>query len=286
MNYIIFCLLITLAISQPCITGYWEGYPEHKVQPYPISQVSENVSIIPIAFVAPTLPISPSNFSTQYSFGISQTTYMPETIYRDIKRLKQKSNSPKVLLSLMDTPDIHWQKVDLEIFTYNLMTLIENWNLDGVDIDAESQMPQDKYVETFVSLVKTLRKHLGPDRLITYTTYDMTSNDQQILSRIKDDIDIVHLMAYWDSFDSMIDEFQWYGNLVNDYNKISIGVAVTQTSLDTIKQIGNWLRDNHYNKMMLWSVTQDVFQITNNINNVFIDTIYESLSNSNICLCQ
>lgn len=277
MQYLIILLFFAVVHSQPCITGYWEGYPEYTIQPYPINQISEHVAIVPIAFVAPAVPISPSNFSTHYTLGISQTTYMFETIRHDIQKLKQRTNSPKVLLSLMDTPDIHWQMVDLEVFSHNLMTLIENWNLDGVDIDAESQMPQDKFVATFVSLVKILRIHLGSHRMITYTTYDMTLNDQAILSQITNDIDIIHLMAYWDSVDAMITEFQWYGNLINDYNKISIGVAVTQTSLDIIKQIGNWLQGQNYNKMMLWSVTQDVQQITNNTNNIFIDTIYNSL---------
>lgn len=270
-------LCILASCCSPEIIGYWEGYDESNIQPYPIEQVSENVTIIQIAFIAPALPKSPSTVSTQWDYGISTVTYNARSIHHGIKMLQNRTERPRILLSIMDTPDVLWNDVDIDIFSYNLMNLIEAWELDGINIDAESNMPYDKYVPTFIKLVKTLRESLGPNRLLTYSTYDQTSYDLEILNATRDDIDIVQTISYWANATDMIAAFQWYGHVMNDMSKIALGFSVDLTNLMTIREVGEWLTNNGYNKTMLWSVTQDVQAVSRYPDNTFINTMYESL---------
>ena len=62
----------------------------------------------------------------------------------------------------MDTPTIHWNIVNAEIFALNLEALIDDLGINGIDIDSESAMDADDYVSTFIQLIQTLRKVLGP----------------------------------------------------------------------------------------------------------------------------
>lgn len=276
MRTLLYCLLFTSVLSSPEIIGYWEGYDEYTIQPYPIELVSENVTIIQIAFIAPALPKAPSTVSTQWSFGISTTTYNPRSIHYGIKLLQARSQRPKILLSIMDTPQVSWNNVDIEVFVYNLMTLIEDWDLDGVNIDAESSMAEN-YIQTFIMLVQTLRRYLGPTRLLTYSTYGQTEYDTAILNVTREDIDILQTLSYWSNVTDMISTFEWYGNLMNDTSKIALGFAVNMTAPATIQQTGQWLSANGYNKAMLWSVTQDVEAISGYPDNTYVDTMYASL---------
>ena len=277
-NILYLLLLFTLVLSSPEIIGYWEGYDEYSIQPYPIELVSENVTIIQIAFIAPASPKAPSTVSTQWSFGISTVTYNPRSLRHGIKLLQARSQRPKILLSIMDTPQVSWSNVDIEVFSYNLLTLIEDWDLDGVNIDAESSMPYDVYVQTFITLVQTLRRYLGPNRLLTYSTYGQTEYDTAILNVTKQDIDILQTLSYWSNATDMISTFEWYGNVMNDTSKIALGFAVNMTNLMTIQQTGHWLATNGYNKTMLWSLTQDVEAINGYPDGTYIDTMYASLS--------
>ena len=279
MNKYILVLLsfFVLIYCTPEIIGYWEGYLEYGIQPYSIDHVSENVSIIEIAFIAPLALQWPSNISTQWNFSIAANAYSPESILRGIKKLQQRYNRPKILLSIMDTPTVPWNIVDHDIFSYNLLTLIEDWNLDGVNIDAESSMSSYGYADTFISLIKSLRKHLGPKRLLTYSTYDQTQYDIDILNSTAQDIDIVQIISYWLNSTEWISAFEWYGALVNDTNKIAVGFAVTQSQLSTVQTVGSWLSNNSFNKMMLWSLTQDVSRVSFEPANTWIDTMYASL---------
>lgn len=273
LSYIILLSLFSISFCKPEIIGYWEGYSEYNVEPYPIDEISTNVTIIQIAFIAPAP--SSNNISTQWSFGISTAAYMPETILKGIKKIKK--HKQKILVSLMDTGDTHWNTVDVDLFSYNLLTLIETWDLDGVNIDSESAMSSTVYVKTFIKLIKSLRKYLGPLRLITYSTYGQTPFDTAILNATSEYIDMVQTMSYWEDINASISTFNWYANAINDSNKVALGFSVIESALSTVEYVGNWLSMNGYNKMMLWSVTQDVPGISGTSANTWIDTMYNSL---------
>lgn len=251
----------------PEISGYWEGYTEYNIDPYRLLDVPTYINIIPIAFIGIT-------GNSTWEWGIASQQYTSEEIINDINIVTQRGQ--KILFSLLDNKNLHWDQIDIPTYVNSIATAVTEYGLSGVDIDAESGMNPDDYVTTFIKLITTLRSVLGPDKLITYTCYTMSEYDQQILTACKNDIDIVHTMAYWDNFDDMMQLFTFYGNLVGN-DKISLGVSVTQTSLEEIQQLGSWCVTNGYNKMMLWSLTQDVQEISSQLDGTWSQTIYNSL---------
>lgn len=256
-------------MTNKLITGYWEGYIEHNVPPYPLSHIPEDVNIIPIAFIAPTT-------NNTWEWGIASSVYDSDTLFNCIDDINNRGLDQKVLFSLMDTPTVHWNDIDLDAFAKNVADTVNTKGLGGVDIDAESGMPQNTYVSCFIGLIKSLRKYLNNDKIITYTCYTESNLDKDILTEVADDIDILHTMSYFSGLNGMRDEFDFYGRLVG-YDKVSIGVGVDQTSLSEVKQIAKTLNKFGYNKMMLWSLTQDVNKLTGKPTDTWLHTITENL---------
>jgi hypothetical protein len=264
------------------ITAYWEGYAEmgmgrREIQPYLPEEINTSVDTVIIAFLAPAPPKKPNKRSTNWSFGISDATYNSELIRRSVLQLKKSNPKIKILFSLMDTPTTHWTNVDINSFVLNLRPLVTDWNLDGFDIDGESGMDITKFSATFIQLIKTLRSYF-PDKIVTYTCYTQSEFDQQIITSCKDDINMIHTMAYMDFFTEMQNLFNWYASIIGNPSKVSIGVCCN-TSRSEIQQLGTWLKSISNLRMMLWSLTQDVPQITGYPKDTWFNTIYTSLSN-------
>lgn len=245
------------------VTGYWEGYPEQNIAPYPLNQVPSTVDIIPIAFISPTV-------NSDWTYGLAERTYPPEKIEPWIKEVKQK-----VLFSLQDNAMVQWNQINIDIFCQNIAKAVTDLGLSGIDIDAESNM-SDNYVTSFVDLIEGLRKYLSSDKLITYTCYTESDDDVNILHQAGSDIDIVQTMAYWYNFDEVVQLFNFYGNLVGN-DKISVGVKVVDTGIDEVQQIAEYLNKNNYHKMMLWSATQDVESLSGSPDNTWSSTIKQYL---------
>ncbi len=258
---------------QPELIGYWEGYSEQNVLPYPLNQVPTNVTYIPIAFIAP------SSDGVHWSPGISTQTYDLSQIQEWTSEIAQRQTGQQVLFSLMDTPTTHWNQINIDAFAPNIALTVIEWNgLAGVDIDAESGMDPLVFADTYIHLIKALRNALGPNKTITYVTYLEGNNPETILSYTRDDLDLVSTMAYWDNLSEAQQLFQYYANIVGSPEKIVPGVACMQTSLTTVDQIGSWLKSIGQNKMMLWSLTQDVTAITGQPDSFWLESMYNSLS--------
>ena len=165
----------------------------------------------------------------------------------------------------------------MDIFCQNVAETINKRGLGGVDIDAESGMPSGVYVNCFVNLIKGLKKYLDPDKIITYTYYTESEYDTEILKKVRYDIDIVHTMVYWLDFDLMKQEFKHYASLVGK-DKVSIGVEANVTPLNEIKNLVDWLKSIKCDKMMLWSLTQDVKKITGKQDGTWSKTIYDNFN--------
>ena len=120
----------------------------------------------------------------------------------------------------------------------------------GIDVDAESGMsdPQEQYVKTFVNLIKSLKKYLSSDKIISYTCYTESSYDSDIIGQCKDDIDYINTMAYWCNTDGQISLYNHYVNDIDDCNKVGIGVKAgnggDSTTLQTVEECAQWFRDN------------------------------------------
>ncbi|MBP9722311.1 MAG: hypothetical protein KBD64_04035 [Gammaproteobacteria bacterium] len=281
---------------------YWEGYPEDdasgkKIRPFPLNEISDQATHVPIAFCAPAKAHPDDPLATTWEFDDS-FVYTKAQILAWIAELKTKrGDSQKILLSFQDTPDIHWYpNVDLAAFAKNLAKDIYAYGIDGVDIDAESGMGENKnrkgfigprhkddpYVPTFIKLITLLRTELDslavlhpkiPAKIISYTCYTQSDYDKQILAVTKNCIEYLMTMAYWDTLSADIVLFQTYAEMIGDSSKIGIGVACQPSGTDmaTVKAVGKWLVLNNYRSMMLWSATRD-------LDGTYGNTIVEILS--------
>ena len=269
------------------IFGYWQGYSEEKVDPYPLNEVSSHVCNIGIAFIQPIKdPASTSPLATTWAFD-DQFVYDKEDIKQWIQDINNRGTNQKVLLSILDTPTTHWYPdVDIDAFAKNIAADCEEWGIAGIDIDAESGMsdPQNHYVETFVFLIKSLKKYLSPDKLICYTCYTESDFDSEIIGQCKEEIAWINTMAYWLNVSEEISVFDHYVCDIGDANKVGIGVKAgnsgDSTTLSTVKGCAEWIRDNNDIKdkrMMLWSLTRDVHQITNQEDGAYLNCIYQNI---------
>ena len=182
--------------KKPLFTTYWGGYFKNTPDnPQTLDMTPSFIDIVILAFIG---PINDSTVET--SFLCSQ--YSENQIKEWIKICHQKNI--KVFVSILDTPQTHWDTIDLVKFSKSLKKLIDDWELDGVDIDAESDMNPNNYINTFVNLVNCIKNEIG-NLPISYTCYTGTNGpDGVILPQIKDKIGWIQLMAYFDSYEGMI----------------------------------------------------------------------------------
>ena len=253
------------------INCYWGGYFK---SPHTLDKTPDGVDYVTLAFSNPTIE---SKLST--AFLCSQ--YPDEEIIKWVKLLQSKGT--KVLMSIIDSPSVHWDEIDIPKFSISLNEIIfDKWGLDGIDIDAESDMEND-YCKNFISLVENIKKVIPENKLITYTCYEGTDlYDGKILSEIKDKINWINLMAYFDDFDEMISLFKDYNKIIDEKN-IMIGVKAgadndfSRTSIDEVAKLCKWNPDKK--GMMLWTLNRDCNLFTGKTEWLWLNTIKENLKN-------
>jgi chitinase len=249
-------------------TCYWGGYFKNDPKyPQTLDMTPECVDIVILAFVGPQ---QDSTIETTFLCSV----YSEEKIKNWIDCCHEKGI--KVYVSILDTPQTHWDKINLLTFAKSLKSLIDNWNLDGVDIDAESGMDPDNYIETFINLAKIVKAEIGTLPL-TYTCYTgIDGPDGEILKNIKSILDYIQLMAYFDSFDGMVSLYNNYKQIMGD--NIIIGVKAGEpdcTNLDEVEQLCIW--NSNKKGIMLWTINRDTPQYTNKELYSWTNTIYDSL---------
>ena len=251
------------------INCYWGGYFD---SPHTLDKTPDNIQYVTLAFSNPTP-------KSQLSTDFLCSKYSNKQIIKWVKLLQIKGI--KVLMSIIDSPTIHWNTIDKVKFAKSVNEIvIEKWGLDGIDIDAESEMSEN-YCENFISLVENIRNEIGKDKIITYTCYQgIEIYDGTILKAIKDKINWINLMAYFDDFDEMIDLFKDYNKII-DENNITIGVKAgadndpSHTSIEEVKELCKW---NPKKKgMMLWTLNRDCNSFTGKTDWLWLDTIKENL---------
>ena len=256
----------------PIFTLYWGGYfVTPPSSPQFLNLIPSYVDYVILAFAG---PIQDSTMETTFLCS----RYSANQIKTWIKLLHDKGI--KVLMSLLDTPQTHWDMIDLSKFAKSVKQIaIDQWGCDGIDIDAESGMDSDKYVDKFVELANNLRKEIGDDLILTYTCYTGTqSYDGDILNQIKDKIDWIQLMAYFDTFNSMIDLYNDYKTIMGD--EICIGVKAGEPDMTPISEVKKLCQWNPSKKgMMLWTFNRDIPVYTNKPPLTWCKTIYKNLKN-------
>jgi chitinase len=197
--------------------GYWLGY-----QPYG-NTLGETPSYINriILFVA-----APKN-----DRGDVDVSYLCKACPKEqqIQWAQQlQKQGAEVLISFMDTTLTHWNNVDHQAFAQNVKDQIIDgpWGLNGVDIDLESGMPSNVWVQTFINLLTALRNALGPIGAtnangkyisrISVAAYRPTL-EQPILEAVGSQLDWLSTMAYWNDAEDneqLVDSYRkWVENV-------------------------------------------------------------------------
>ena len=244
------------------IIGYWGGYFDSNIT---LNKTPNYFNYIILAFAGPT---KENTLTTEFLCSV----YKPEKIIQWIKELQSKGQ--KVLVSIIDSPSTHWDQVDIPKFAQSAKEiLIDQWGVDGFDIDAESGM-QNNYVSNFMLLATELKKVLG-NKILTYTCYTGTDGpDGEILTHVKEHISWINLMAYFISTSEYIDLYQNYNKIIPN---VTIGVKAGSefTLLPEVVDLCKW-NPNKYG-MMLWTINRDTYSFTNQPNFTWSYTIYKNI---------
>lgn len=226
----------------PQFIGYWCGYRTNGT-PTQLSQVIKEIHTVPLAFSGIT---AESTLSTDYLC----TNFSAETLQTWAKILQGQGQ--QVLLTLIDNANIHWNDIDLKKFAGSCKDVgLRDWGLDGFDIDAESPA-----LSTLATFIPILRATVGKDVPISFTGYTGEGVELEVLEQVKDSIDWVQTMAYWEDSTQMKALAKVYADVVGK-ERVALGVKVGETPLNECRKLAKWTKKEGYRGIMLWSADMD-----------------------------
>lgn len=268
-------------MTSPVLVGYFRGYAGTNGNPLnatPTSVTHVNLFVAGISSDGQSLN---TNYLSK-SYGSQQLIEWSSQL---------QSQGQQVSMSLMDSSTMHWNQVNIPAYVQSVnQVAIQQWGLNGIDIDAESGMPDDVYVATMVNLVKSMRAAIGPDKLLTYTAYTLgqkvlggsdSNHDAEILPQIADQIDWVNTMGYFWSTSEQQTAFQAYADIVGP-QKVVIGVGVdysggSSTPLSEVAALSSWQPSGGKAGMMLFALDGDAPQFTGQPQWSWVNTIAQNL---------
>ena len=232
--------------------AYWLGYVETGRT---LEQTPSQVDTVALAFgvTAPGNTITTDFLTSKHS---------EQEIRAGVKWLH--SQGKKVVMSISGNPNwpghpYGWENLDPATFAANAKKIIiDDWGLDGIDLDNEgSYSPSPTASGNFVQVVKAIRREFGPDKTITLPVYMGASRDAY-LAQVKNEIDAVYTMAYWDDYDAQIALLRSYQALVG-VGKAGIGVAEAanpgqNTPFSIVPRLASYMPKAG---MMLWTLNSD-----------------------------
>jgi chitinase len=215
---------------------YWLGYHDN---PPAIQSLPQGIDVVNLFLL--NLTTSPNGTTIDYNYITSQGTTWEEILTQSHAA---QANGVKVCVSIIP-PDssLIWNTIpDPDTFALNVYNLIKEWGLDGIDIDPEQGGVVDN--ATFVSVVQALSKYFGPASgtglIMSFVSYQL-GNDTPVLQPCASLFDYVMLMGYFWSFETMVQEFEAYAQLVGNQNLMfGIGGDPFQTGLSETKQLAAW----------------------------------------------
>jgi hypothetical protein len=234
--------------------GFWQGYTQTPATNL-LNETPSYVNTVTLFVAAP----SPSN-TVDTNYLCKQYSSSQQQVWA--KQL-QKQNQ-RVLMSFMDTPSTHWNSVNVTTFAQSVEQQVmasSGWGLNGVDIDLESGMPSNLWVDTFVKLIVALRKAIGPGAIITADAYTQSANETAVLQQTKDQLSWVNTMGYFWGASEMESAAEHYEKIMGSMDKVAIGVGVgyqsgQSTPLSEVAALARYARKNDAG-MMLFPLNND-----------------------------
>ena len=251
--------------------AYWGGYLYSPTQT--LDKCPKYIDTVIVAFIGP-------DNNSQVETKFVSKVFPKNQIISWIRQIKKKNNT-KVLLSLLDTPENHWNKVDFNIFGNSLRQIMIDWDVDGFDIDAESGEERN-FVESFVNLINCVRNVIGTKKILSYTCYQGKYGfDSEIFERVKGKINYIQLMAYFESTDQMEKLYDYYKFFFDDNIYIGVKAGEIKDQGTTINEVRTLCKWNKYKLgIMLWTFNRDNFSFTRQREWLWSDTINENLYES------
>jgi len=209
-------LLCTATADYKRIVGYWEDWGA-----LPTTQAVENYTHMVLSFIE-----TESSNCKLSSFDASTVKHF-------------QSAGLKVLGSLGGASmNKYWANCTVDNLVSQVVTIVNNIGLDGVDIDYEVDPPNQAFV---VNLTKQLRAKL-PDCLLTHVPennlMDQGAAYWNIMLQIADLVDFISIQYYNDNPNPLTDPSgaeTHYGKVVSnifngDASKVVFGVCITECS--------------------------------------------------------
>lgn len=254
--------------------AYWLGYQEPPCQT--LERTPDFINYVTLFLAGPT---EESKVTTAYLCKV----YGEEQIRQWVKDVRARGI--KVLMSFMDNESAPWSNVNMATFAASAKETLEEWELDGFDIDAESGMPEEDFVSSFIALAKALSGVLD-GKTLTYTCYQGCNpgdNDYEILSKVKDQVSWVQLMAYWNQAGTYKRLFEEYAAVVGN-EKVAFGVKCgcegkeESTLLKAVEELAEWDPvDSSKAGMMMFGTNRDNPKFTTKPEWTYAKTIHNKL---------
>lgn len=227
--------------------GDWAGGFNTAAKPTPLNETPTYYNVASLCFATPT---QGSGLSTGYLCkNIAEATIKDWT-----KPLL--ANGTQVLMCLLDSETTHWWDIDPDTFAEQAsQVVLSDWGITGFNFDGEGPA-----INALPAIIKALRAKVGPDVPIVYTCSGWPE-DLAILKQIKDDIDAVEIMSYAADFSEKTQIAEGVAAIVGK-EKTRLGVKCGKpdegiTPLEEVTQLTQWVVDNGYNGMMLYTTDAD-----------------------------
>jgi Glycosyl hydrolases family 18 len=234
--------------------GFWQGYdPTPPTNYLNLTPAYVNTVTLFVAAPSPSSTVATGYLCSKFSASQQQTW---------AQQLQQQNQ--QVLMSFMDTPTTWWNSVNVTTFAQSVAQEVmaaSGWGLNGVDVDLESGMPANVWVDTFVSLITALRTAIGPSAILTADAYTQSANETAVLEQTKDQLSWVNTMGYgWDA-GAMESAAEHYANIMGGMNKVAIGVGVAyqggqSTPLSEVAVLAQYAQQNGAG-MMVFPLNND-----------------------------
>jgi len=196
------------------IVGYWEDWG-----PMPTAAAIANYSHIALSFIE----------SEKHDCSVSSFDQTTVNFF--------KNAGKKVLGSVGGwSMNKGWPYCTVDILVPQIVKIVNDLGLDGIDIDYEMDPPDQDFV---VNLTKTLRSQL-PGKLLTHVPennqMDQGAAYWNITLKIKDDVDFIMIQYYNDAPNPVTDPASaetHYSNIVKgifggDASKVLFGFCITE----------------------------------------------------------